>query len=162
MFDSKPKIITVSILLSFLLGIYVHLTRLRHGEWDAESPRIVALATFVPIFISLWGTWLAADSFSFHDWSYFSSYLCFYSQFISFFLGIFSSMFIYRAYFHPLRRFPGPFWARVTMWWRVTATLGSSDRHAVMLDELHQSYGDVVRIGKISQDLGSRSAIMLT
>ncbi|KAL9082807.1 MAG: hypothetical protein Q9165_008775 [Trypethelium subeluteriae] len=54
-------------------------------------------------------------------------------------------MVTYRVAFHPARRFPGPFWARVTKLYH-----GSSVRRldgCFFLERLRQQYGDFVRTG---------------
>ena len=46
---------------------------------------------------------------------------------------------IYRLFFHPLAKFPGPFWARLTVlpsWWHTRV----GDRH-IWLYELQERYG---------------------
>ncbi|KAL2828857.1 cytochrome P450 [Aspergillus pseudoustus] len=54
------------------------------------------------------------------------------------------SIIIYRIYFHPLARFPGPFLARITGYWRTYQyTKGDWDRNIL---KIHKQYGRVVRI----------------
>lgn len=67
---------------------------------------------------------------------------------ISFNIGVLSSMIIYRLFLHRLRKFPGPFWAKIT---RFYAVYISKRRMQYFLDlqEFHRTYGDVVRTGKI-------------
>jgi hypothetical protein len=67
---------------------------------------------------------------------------------ISFNTGVISSMLIYRLFFHRLRKFPGPFWAKIT---RFYAVYISAKRMQYFLDlrKLHKTYGDFVRTGKI-------------
>ena len=61
-------------------------------------------------------------------------------------VGIYSSMFIYRAFLHRLNRFPGPFAARLSTFY---ATYLSA-RNFRLIDEterLHKEHGDYVRLG---------------
>lgn len=50
---------------------------------------------------------------------------------------------IYRLYFHPLSKYPGPFWAKISTWpsYLITA---KQDRHVWML-QLQDEYGPVFR-----------------
>jgi hypothetical protein len=75
----------------------------------------------------------------------------------SFNVGVISSMVIYRLFFHRLRKFPGPFWAKISRFYSVYI---SKKRMQYFLDlqELHRTYGDVVRTGKIPlHHIGYRS-----
>jgi hypothetical protein len=75
----------------------------------------------------------------------------------SFNIGVISSMVIYRLLFHRLRKFPGPFWAKIS---RFYAVYISKKRLQYFLDlqGLHRTYGDVVRTGRIlSHYFGYRS-----
>ncbi|KAJ8119720.1 hypothetical protein ONZ43_g3395 [Nemania bipapillata] len=51
---------------------------------------------------------------------------------------------VYNIFFHPLRKFPGPFVCRATSLWRVSKLLSGSLAHNVR--RLHEEYGPVVRI----------------
>jgi hypothetical protein len=51
---------------------------------------------------------------------------------------------IYRRYFHPLSKFPGPFWASITRWWMVSEIF--SGEHEKHINALHEKYGPIVRI----------------
>lgn len=62
--------------------------------------------------------------------------------------GLTSSILIYRAFFHRLRRFPGPFAARLSKLYAVSLSTGL--RYNIELQKLHQKYGDVVRTGRCS------------
>ncbi|KAH7014463.1 cytochrome P450 [Microdochium trichocladiopsis] len=65
---------------------------------------------------------------------------------ISYFTALYASMMVYRSMFHPLRHFPGPFWAKFSQFWGVLKTAPKTDnfRH---LDRLHAQYGEYVRVG---------------
>ena len=67
----------------------------------------------------------------------------------SFLGGLYGSLFIYRIFFHPLKHFPGPFSFRISSIC-FSSHLLSLDAHKKVL-ELHQKYGDFVRVG--SSDL---------
>lgn len=60
-------------------------------------------------------------------------------------LGLFSSLVVYRLFFNPLNRFPGPVLARVTKLYHVYLNADLLGHHE--LEKLHQQYGPYVRIG---------------
>lgn len=60
-------------------------------------------------------------------------------------LGLYSSMVVYRIFFHRLRHFPGPKLASVSKLWHVFHALDS--RNHQLFERLHEQYGDYVRIG---------------
>ncbi|KAI9791595.1 MAG: hypothetical protein M1816_003681 [Peltula sp. TS41687] len=63
--------------------------------------------------------------------------------------GVYTSLLTYRVFFSPLKRFPGPYAARLSsLWW--SAQLTDHDAYKKVLS-LHQKHGDFVRIG--SNDL---------
>lgn len=63
--------------------------------------------------------------------------------------GLYGSLIICRIFFGSLKRFPGPFWARIsTLSFSIQVRKG--DSHSKLLT-LHQKYGDFVRVG--SSDL---------
>ncbi|KAL5435507.1 Cytochrome P450 monooxygenase orf9 [Paraphaeosphaeria minitans] len=55
-----------------------------------------------------------------------------------------SAYMTYNIYFHPLARFPGPFWARSTLLWRLFHTMGGRFHRAI--DREHKRYGPVFRV----------------
>jgi hypothetical protein len=62
-------------------------------------------------------------------------------------VALFSSITLYRLFFHPLHKFPGPFWARLWMWWKISK-FAEEGKGYMVVHELHRKYGDVVRIGR--------------
>lgn len=65
---------------------------------------------------------------------------------LGFLHGLATSILVYRLWLHPLRRFPGPTAARVSMWWGALKASKGFQSH-YMLDGLHKTHGDFVRIG---------------
>lgn len=65
--------------------------------------------------------------------------------------GIFSSLLFYRAFFGPLRAFPGPFGAKFSNFW-FSLQLANHDAYEKVV-KLHGDHGDFVRIG--SNDLST-------
>jgi hypothetical protein len=63
--------------------------------------------------------------------------------------SVYGSMIVYRLFFHPLRHFPGPTLARVSKFWHVFRLSGLQNQ--LLLEDLHQQYGDIVRIGMHSR-----------
>ncbi|KAI0141749.1 cytochrome P450 [Xylariaceae sp. FL1272] len=52
---------------------------------------------------------------------------------------------VYNLYFHPLAKYPGPFWARASMLWRFKQSM--SGRFHRIIEANHQKYGTVFRVG---------------
>lgn len=72
------------------------------------------------------------------------------SQFgLSYLAGLYSSILIYRVFFHPLGKFPGPLSARISSVW-LSIAMNDQNTHK-KLRSLHQKYGPYVRFG--SSDL---------
>jgi hypothetical protein len=54
---------------------------------------------------------------------------------------------VYRALWHPLRRFPGPAGARLTKWWAFGKTWQTNWGWHRVEKDLQKQYGDYVRVG---------------
>jgi len=67
----------------------------------------------------------------------------------AFLTGVYGSLLVYRIFFNPLNRFPGPWQAKLSSLYMSTQ-LGNSDEY-YKLHAMHQKYGRIVRIG--SHDL---------
>ncbi|KAH8920419.1 cytochrome P450 [Atractiella rhizophila] len=69
-------------------------------------------------------------------WLSYALYLCF----------VFTAVFLYRlSPLHPLAPFPGPKLAKLNMWWYLPQAVKGTERWD--MKELHEKYGDFVRIG---------------
>lgn len=73
------------------------------------------------------------------------------------FVGFICLQALYNLFFHPLSKFPGPFWAKQTDVWR-TYNL-CTKRFPDTLSALHAKYGPVVRIGPNDLSFQSVDAI---
>ncbi|KAK2793068.1 hypothetical protein FQN52_002216 [Onygenales sp. PD_12] len=76
-------------------------------------------------------------------WPYLVGFLAWITAFSSLWLNIL----VYRALFHPLNHFPGPFGAKLTKFWTLRKVLESKLRWYQVVDKLHAQYGDYVRTG---------------
>lgn len=77
---------------------------------------------------------------------------------VSYLVSLFASIAIYRLFLHPTRGFPGPFWARLSSWWRVRTFLNHNEQAYAVTHELHQKYGDIVRAGTFSKFVCEQSS----
>ncbi|KAJ3564856.1 hypothetical protein NPX13_g7701 [Xylaria arbuscula] len=60
--------------------------------------------------------------------------------------ALFTSILLYRAFFHPLRHFPGPRLARLSQFYHFFRIRAKVDNYR-HLDRLHAQYGEYVRVG---------------
>lgn len=56
-----------------------------------------------------------------------------------FYLGLFGTLVVYRLWFHPLRKFPGPFWGKVTGFYGLY--LARNARYVWETEKLMEEYG---------------------
>ena len=128
--------------LAAFLGILLHAFALRFGEWDLLTVKFIvgffaAIPTLVACFIvyvpelhnNVWVAFKGAVSIE-----------------LSVLGGVYGSMLVYRAVFHRLGRFPGPFAARLSNLWITGKAIRKQDK-CLHIQQLHKKYGDVVRIG---------------
>jgi hypothetical protein len=125
-----------------LAGSTSHLALFIRGEWDGASSTLAAyyMATEALVLAIIsrqleLGTWTVLSRF--------------FALNLGYFLGLFSSIIIYRAFFHPLRSFPGPPLAKLSTLWSIKETVHDFRFH-LTVDDAHRKYGDFVRIRKHS------------
>ena len=118
----------LSLYLATVAGIASHTGIFIRNEWHVQAPMVFIFYTSVCFVLlmaeTLWTCCLVIGCYA---------------------VAIFSSMIIYRLYFHPLRNFPGPLLAKVTKFWHVYKCLDSKNH--ILLDRLYQEYGPLVRTG---------------
>lgn len=123
-------------------GVFAHQLFFRRIDVDAHP--FLLLAAFFGLHLTL----ASALQFQYARYSTF-----FASQAISFLLmstfvsSILASMLVYRAFFHPLKGFPGPFGAKLSKFWAVRQALNSGLKWYKVDAQLHEKYGDYVRTG---------------
>jgi cytochrome P450 family 628 len=124
---------------AFVVGAALQQAVLRHGEWDKYSFKLIVTAAALEALLSLWVQVRFAEppaNALQHalSWS------------LAAVAGIYASMLLYRAFFHRLRVFPGPFAARLSTFYM---TYLCARRGQIYEDvrTLHRKYGDYVRVG---------------
>ncbi|KAJ0423676.1 cytochrome P450 [Aspergillus carlsbadensis] len=121
-----------------LAGVISHLAIFIRGDWDKHTPSIVKFyAAAEAVVLVLVRTLLTSGLYN--------SIFCVLVLNIGYFLGLFGSIGLYRACFHPLRSFRGPLLAKLSTFWSARETARNYRFH-VMIDEMHRTYGDFVRI----------------
>lgn len=132
---------SMMLVLATLSGVSTHLALFRRGEWDVQAPKIVL--SYLALLIGA----VVLDREAEANYSDFgASYPWLVKGVGCHVLGLYASMLIYRAYFHRLCRFPGPFLARLSNFY-VTALSARKLHLYEETAELHKIYGDYVRLG---------------
>ena len=125
-------------------GVLVHNTLFIHGEWHLRSAKLIALHI-------LTYTGLIFFQAFYHHTSCLAA-LAVGSQMLGMYaICLLASISIYRVFFHRLRTFPGPVLARITKLWHVAHCLDSKNH--ILLEKLHQEYGDFIRTGRLKNAL---------
>jgi len=126
---------TSTMFLALLSGLIAHLAVFRRGEWDASSPSILKFYFFsfilvsfplhVRVGIAVSGILKLASCHA---------------------IGLFTSILVYRAWFHRLSAYPGPFLARLTNFYITTLSMKKLHLYDEV-QKLHARFGDYVRLG---------------
>lgn len=124
--------------LALASGVTTHLLLYRHGEWDLQAPKIVisyAALLFAALTVEHMNVLEIAAP---RQWAV--------GMLGCHILGVYGSILIYRAFFHRLSQFPGPFPARLSNFY--VTTLSAKNFHLYEeTQKLHKQYGDYVRLG---------------
>ncbi|PLB48736.1 cytochrome P450 monooxygenase [Aspergillus steynii IBT 23096] len=119
--------------LGGISGVSAQVLVYRYGEWDVKAP-----ALFVSYASLLLGAVVVEFVAGQNVAPLASIVLCHVA-------GIYLSMLVYRAFYHPLAKFPGPFLARLSNFY-VTALSAKKLQLYNEVQKLHEQYGDIVRI----------------
>lgn len=120
-----------------IAGVVSHKTYWSRHEFDAQVPTILLGAVLIHFALTV---------FFFRESDLFASSLYADLLELSYAVALFASITVYRLFRHPLQRFDGPYWARLTTWWKVKH-ITEEGPHYALFDKLHRQYGDVVRTG---------------
>lgn len=82
------------------MGLALHQFLFIHGEWHVHAPHILVCHLLIFMILSI----IVSDA----QWTI-----------IGYLLSLFSSIVIYRLFFHRLNGFPGPFCGRVSKIWHM-------------------------------------------
>jgi tryprostatin B 6-hydroxylase len=123
-----------------VLAIAVHHFIFRKGEWHLQAPHIFAIWALSAPILFVTETLLSSSQ----SWRALARNAVLTTS--CFTIATLSSIAVYRLFFHRLGDFPGPALARVSKLWHTVQCQDS--RNHLVLDKLHQQYGDFVRTGK--------------
>lgn len=121
------------------LGVASHLGFFMHGEQNSNGIHILRAAVVVPSLSYLYLIYYA-------DFTRLQAVWYTTATFWSFTISLWSSMLVYRGFFHRLHKFPGPSRAKYTKFWHSFAAADMFWYKTVK--KLHAQYGDFVRTGK--------------
>ncbi|KAH8901269.1 cytochrome P450 monooxygenase-like protein [Thozetella sp. PMI_491] len=131
--------------LAIVSGICIHILVFRLGEWDVLSPYIVVTYLF-SILVAAY-----APNSPLSDWEL--------AALVGWHLaGLYTSMLVYRALFHRLYHYPGPFLSRLTNFY-ITALSAKKLHLFEEVRRLHVLYGDYVRIGPSELSIADPEAV---
>ncbi|KAK2616801.1 hypothetical protein QQS21_000178 [Conoideocrella luteorostrata] len=134
-------------ILATLAGISAHLLVFRIGDWDVASLYIFlghVLAFSVAGFFSFTQYQVSVPDIMAHVGGYV--------------FGLYISMLIYRAYFHRLHSYPGPFLAKLTNFY-ITALSVRKLQLFKVVQNLHAQHGDYVRLGPSELSIADPAAV---
>jgi len=130
---------------AFALGIVVHNLLFKYIELDVYIPHLF-------VFSILTKSALTYAHIHFENVSFIHSILKVSAETACFAVGVFLSMVVYRLFFHRIRHFPGPFWAKVSKIYAMSLA-AKNVQYNVELEKFHEQYGDFIRTGMFQSDL---------
>lgn len=120
------------------LGVASHLGYFIHGEHHMQATKIFGFFIIAPLVI-----FFTASRYTESN-SYLEAGKITAVAAGSYFTAMSLSILMYRAFFHPLRNFPGPFSARLSKLVHVFR-IAKNSRNYVLADQMFEKYGEFVR-----------------
>ncbi|RAQ58915.1 cytochrome P450 oxidoreductase [Aspergillus flavus] len=140
-------------ILAFSSGVATHLLLYRSGEWDIKAPSIVKIYTLLGATLVYLERADLLDGFPVSTRPKWGIAVILYHIF-----GVYASMLFYRAFWHRLCGFPGPFLARLSNFY--VTSLSAKRLHLYEeVQKLHQQYGDYVRLGPTELSIADPQAV---
>jgi len=133
-----------------LLGPISHILLWMRLDLDIVSHQLLVLANLAVL--------LPPVALYFRGATFINAVLITWTADICYTISLLTSIFIYRAFFHPLRSYPGPFWARISVFWKVKHFQASNFQAYKVIDDLHHAHGDIVRLGPRQLSINEPSA----
>ncbi|KAI8291724.1 Cytochrome P450 monooxygenase [Colletotrichum sp. SAR11_57] len=141
--------------LSFVVGIQLHVFVFRIGEWDISTTTLIRNFSLGIGLLTAALVQLASETFPTNVAAFRTA--C--SLTAALIAGIYSSLFVYRAGFHRLNSFNGPWMARMSNLYITRRALKKLHLYSEVQD-LHNTYGDIVRIGPTELSINNPKAIV--
>ena len=139
-------------ILSASLGMLSHLCIFIRGEHHLRSPLLFRLYSTVAALLVL-------SEILIHPSNLSSAFRASSLLIASYATALFTSMTVYRVFFHRLRHFPGPRLAAVSKLYHVSQVLDA--KQYLFLDKLREQYGDYVRTGPNELTIYNPNAVPL-
>ncbi|KAJ5421525.1 Cytochrome P450 [Penicillium cf. griseofulvum] len=146
--DSNTNLLGITL----IAGITSHIGYFLHGEHHRGCYQLVK--TYVALEIIIAGLLIRKNG---HDLTTSAIQAAIVTA--GYLLGLFGAMGLYRGFFHPLRRIPGPFLARFSNLYH-SSLLGNSDNYRVIYN-MHKEHGPIVRTGPSNLSLNAPEAVQL-
>jgi len=135
----SKMLLATQMICSVVCGVSLHLCYFIRGEHHLQSPTIFRIAILAPIIVFL-------VNFRHLDIRISDAAISSACVVASFASSLFTSMTVYRIFFHRTRKFPGPKLAGVTKLYHMWNVALKSDQYQ-WLEKMHQEYGSFVRTG---------------
>ncbi|KAK1954598.1 cytochrome P450 [Colletotrichum sublineola] len=142
--------------LFFTIGIQLHAFVFRKGEWDLATTKLIRNFALGVGLLTAFLAWLAPKTFQSHAAAFKTAA----SLTTAIIFGTYSSLLVYRAAFHRLNSFNGPFLARLSNLWITSKAVKELHLHLEVQD-LHKKFGDIVRIGPSELSISNPKAVTL-
>lgn len=130
----------LSLVAASFAGIFSHIFIFIHHEWHLHA------TTLLQLYLSAFGTMFLVEGLLLER-SWLTGAMETARLFSAYTFSLFTSITIYRLLFHELCRYRGPRLASISKLWHI-AHCRHSKNHLLM-ERLHQKYGDFVRTGEV-------------